>query len=122
MQNNSGNMALVSRKPGEFLEKIDELEEVDVNDITTSTAQSAVRRMDSGYDSDILTPTELRGENIGKDYKPKKADLLKSFEELLSNELEKSNTVLKLENDDLKKTIDQLESRNKLLEKQKEKY
>ena len=112
-------MALVSRKPGEFLEKIDELEEVDVNDITTPTAQSAVRRMDSGYDSDILTPTELRGENIGKDCKPKKADLLKSFEELLSNELEKSNTVLKLENDDLKKTIDQLESRNKLLEKQK---
>ena len=98
MQNTPGNMALVSSKPGDFLEKIDELEEVDVNDITTSTTASAVRRIDSGYDSDIFSPTELRGENIGKDYKPKKADLLKSFEELLNTELENSNTVLKLEN------------------------
>ena len=61
-------MAVVSRKPGDFLERIDELEEVDVNDITTPTTESAVRRMDSGYDSDIFSPTELRGENIGKDF------------------------------------------------------
>ena len=120
MQNTPGNMALVSSKPGDFLEKIDELEEVDVNDITTPTTALAVRRIDSGYDSDILSPTELRGENIGKNYKPKKAELLDSLEELLNTELKDSNTVLKLENDGMKKTIDQLESKNKILEKNNE--
>ena len=50
MQNTPGNMALVSSKPGDLLERIDELEDFDVNDITTPTTESVVQRMDSGYE------------------------------------------------------------------------